>query len=474
MTSGERLNLIVFDSWNVLYWHANEPTAAGCGFVLCLQHARLEDVGKGGGSIESRIPGFYRLTAAERLREVQARVGLTEQEAAVLMGSEGLHVAQADRMSENVVGTFGLPLGVAVNFLVNGRDHLVPMAIEEPSVVAGASHAAKLVREGGGFEAEVSSSLMIGQIQVLRLDDLEDSRLRLLAERERLLAVANEQDPVLVSMGGGARELYIRLFPETPAGPTLVLHLILDCRDAMGANAINTAVEAIAPLVAEITGGQVLLRILSNLADKRLARARATVPAEVLGVDGLEGPEVVKRIVQAYALATVDPYRAATHNKGIMNGIDAVLIATGNDWRAVEAGAHAYAARSGRYTSLSAWDADSDGNLAGMLELPLAIGTVGGATRVHPGAGVALKVLGVATAQELAEVIVAVGLAQNLAALRALGTEGIQRGHMELHARSMAIAAGAQGDMVDLVAARMVAESAIRLDRAEELIQTMS
>ncbi len=390
------------------------------------------------------------------------------------MGSEGLDVAQADRMSENVVGTFGLPLGVAVNFLVNGRDHLVPMAIEEPSVVAGASHAAKLVREAGGFEAEVSSSLMIGQIQVLRLDDLEDSRLRLLAERERLLAVANEQDPVLVGKGGGARELDIRLFPETPAGPTLVLHLTLDCRDAMGANAVNTAVEAIAPLVGEITGGQVVLRILSNLADKRLARAQATVPAEVLGVDGLEGPEVVERILQAYALATVDPYRAATHNKGIMNGIDAVLIATGNDWRAVEAGAHAYAARSGQYSSLSAWDADSDGNLEGMLELPLAVGTVGGATRVHPAAGVALKVLGVRTAEELAEVIVAVGLAQNLAALRALATEGIQRGHMELHARSMAIAAGAQGEMVDQVAARMVAESTIRLDRAEELVEKMS
>ncbi len=390
------------------------------------------------------------------------------------MSSEGLEVAQADRMSENVVGTFGLPLGVAVNFLVNDRDYLVPMAIEEPSVVAGASHAAKLVREGGGFEAEVSSSLMIGQIQVLRLDDLEGARRRLLVEQERLLALANEQDPVLVSMGGGARELEIRLFPETPAGPALVLHLILDCRDAMGANAVNTAVEAIAPLVAEITGGQVVLRILSNLADKRLARARATVPAGVLGVDGLEGPEVVRRIVQAYSLAAVDPYRAATHNKGIMNGIDAVLIATGNDWRAVEAGAHAYAARSGQYTSLSTWDADSDGNLVGMLELPLAVGTVGGATRVHPGAGVALKVLGVGTAQELAEVIVAVGLAQNLAALRALATEGIQRGHMELHARSIAIAAGAQGDMVDQVAARMVAESAIRSDRAEELVQEMS
>ena len=427
-----------------------------------------------GSSVLSRIPGFYKLAPAERLREVQVRAGLTEKEAAILMGSKGLDVAQADRMSENVVGTYGLPVGIAVNLLINGRDYLVPMAIEEPSVVAAASHAAKLVREGGGFQADASSSLMIGQIQVLGLDDLEGSRRRLLAERERLLAVANEQDPVLVSIGGGARELETRLFPETPAGPMLVLHLIMDCRDAMGANAINTAVEAMAPLVEEITGGQVLLRILSNLADKRLARARATVPADVLAVDGLEGREVVRRVVQAYALAAVDPYRAATHNKGIMNGVDAVLIATGNDWRAAEAGAHAYAARSGQYTSLSTWEADADGNLAGTLELPLAVGTVGGATRVHPGARVALKVLGVDTAQELAEVIVVVGLAQNLAALRALATEGIQRGHMELHARSMAIAAGARGDVVDLVAARMVAESAIRLDRAEELVQEMS
>jgi hydroxymethylglutaryl-CoA reductase len=426
------------------------------------------------GSVLSRIPGFYELPPAERLREVQVRAGLTEEEAAILTGSKGLDVAQADRMSENVVGTYGLPVGIAVNFLISGRDYLVPMAIEEPSVVAAASHAAKLVREGGGFQADVSSSLMIGQIQVLGLDDLEGARHRLLAEREKLLAVANEQDPVLVSIGGGARELETRLFPETPAGPMLVLHLIMDCRDAMGANAINTAVEAMAPLVEEITGGQVLLRILSNLADKRLARARATVPAGVLAVDGLEGREVVRRIVQAFALAAVDPYRAATHNKGIMNGIDAVLIATGNDWRAAEAGAHAYAARSGQYTSLSTWEANTDGNLVGTLELPLAVGTVGGATRVHPGARVALKVLGVDTALELAGVIVAVGLAQNLAALRALATEGIQRGHMELHARSMAIAAGARGDVVDLVAARMVAESAIRIDRAEELIQEMS
>ena len=424
--------------------------------------------------ILSRIPGFYKLNPAERLREIQLRAGLTEEEAAVLSGSMGLDVAQADRMSENVVGVFGLPLGIAVNFQVNGRDRLVPMAIEEPSVVAAASHAAKLVREGGGFAAEASDSLMIGQIQVLGLVDPDEAGDRLLAAREMLLSVANEQDPMLVELGGGARDLEVRALPDTLAGPMLVVHLIYDCRDAMGANSINTAVEALAPLVEEITGGQVLLRILSNLADKRLARARAVVPAQALTTDGVSGPEVARRIVKSYALAEVDPYRAATHNKGIMNGIDAVLMATGNDWRAVEAGAHAYAARFGHYGSLSTWETDAEGNLVGTLELPLAVGIVGGATKTHPAARVALKVLAVTSARELAEVIVSVGLAQNLAALRALATEGIQRGHMELHARSVAMAAGAAGELVDRVAGRMVDEGTIRLDKAEELVREMS
>jgi len=424
--------------------------------------------------ILSRIPGFYKLNPAERLREIQLRAGLTEEEAAVLSGSMGLDVAQADRMSENVVGVFGLPLGIAVNFLINGRDRLVPMAIEEPSVVAAASHAAKLVREGGGFAAEASDSLMIGQIQVLGLVDPDEAGDRLLAAREMLLSVANEQDPMLVELGGGARDLEVRALPDTLAGPMLVVHLIYDCRDAMGANSINTAVEALAPLVEEITGGQVLLRILSNLADKRLARARAVVPAQALTTDGVSGPEVARRIVKSYALAEVDPYRAATHNKGIMNGIDAVLMATGNDWRAVEAGAHAYAARFGHYGSLSTWETDAEGNLVGTLELPLAVGIVGGATKAHPAARVALKVLAVTSARELAEVIVSVGLAQNLAALRALATEGIQRGHMELHARSVAMAAGAAGELVDRVAGRMVDEGTIRLDKAEELVREMS
>lgn len=430
--------------------------------------------GSRGAPIGSRIPGFYKLNTTERVKEIQVRAGLTDEEVAALQGAKGLELSQADRMSENVVGIFGLPLGIAVNFLINGRDYLVPMAIEEPSVVAGASHAAKLVREGGGFTAEASEPLMIGQIQVLGLRDPDKARTRLLAERGALLVVADEQDPILVELGGGARDLEVRIIRQTMVGPMLVVHLMYDCQDAMGANSVNRAVEALAPLVEQITGGRVVLRILSNLADRRVARSQAVVPAEALGFNDLEGHEVAKRIVQGYALAVADPYRAATHNKGIMNGIDAVLVATGNDWRAVEAGAHAYAARSGRYESLSRWRTEPEGSLVGSLELPMALGVVGGATKVHPAARVALKVLGVESARELAEVVVAVGLAQNLAALRALATEGIQRGHMELHARSMAIAAGAQGDLVDQVADRMVAESAVRLDRAEELVKKMS
>ena len=419
----------------------------------------------------SRLSGFYRHSPDERLRIVAQWADLTEDEIAILR--RGLSVAQGDKMIENVVATHALPLGIAVNFLINGRDYLIPMAIEEPSVVAGASYAAKLARAGGGFWTESTEPEMIGQIQVVGVDDLHAARERLLAARERLLSLANEQDPVIVRLGGGARDLEVRILEETPAGPMLILHLIYDCRDAMGANTVNTACEALAPLVEEISGGRVRLRILSNLADRRLARARTVIPAEVLArpEDGFSGEEVAQGIVEAWAFAASDPYRAATHNKGIMNGIDAVAIATGNDWRAVEAGAHAYAARSGHYTSLTRWERDGEGNLVGSIELPLAVGIVGGATRAHPTARLALKILGVKTARELSEVMAAVGLAQNLAALRALAAEGIQRGHMRLHARQVAIAAGATGELVDRVAARLVAERQIRLDRAEEILQ---
>jgi hydroxymethylglutaryl-CoA reductase len=421
----------------------------------------------------SRLPGFYELNLEERARRIAELAGLTPEEAQVLTGAAGLSASQADQMVENVVGTYALPLGIAVNFLINGRDYLIPMAIEEPSVVAGASFAARLAREGGGFEAHTTEPEMIAQIQVLDLADLESARFKLLAARRRIFALADEVDPVVTRLGGGARDLEVRLFPESPAGPMLVVHLAFDCRDAMGANTVNTIAERLAPVVEEISGGRVNLRILSNLADRRLARARAVVPAAALTTPDFAGELVVERIVEAYALAAVDPYRAATHNKGIMNGIDAVVIATGNDWRAVEAGAHAYAARSGRYTSLSHWAKDAAGNLVGTLELPLALGTVGGATRVHPTARLALKLLGVASARELAEVVVAVGLAQNLAAIRALATEGIQKGHMSLHARQIAMAAGAAGSEVEIIARQLVAERTIRGDRAAELLAAL-
>ncbi len=421
----------------------------------------------------SRLPKFYDLSLAERVTRVREWAGLTSDEMATLRGDEGLKPAQADHMIENVVGTHALPLGIATNFLINGRDYLIPMAVEESSVVAGASYAARLVREGGGFLTTSTEPLMIAQIQILDVADPWAARFDLLAAKERVLAVANETDPVIVGLGGGARDLEVRVIPESPVGPMLVAHLIYDCRDAMGANAVNTAAEVLAPLVEEITGGRVRLRIISNLADRRLARAKAMVPAEALAFEGFSGEEVVEGIIEAYALATVDPYRAATHNKGIMNGIDAVVVATGNDWRAIEAGAHAYAARTGRYTSLSTWGRNEKGDLVGTLELPLAVGIVGGATRVHPTAQVALKILRVRTAHELAEVIAAVGLAQNLAAIRALATEGIQRGHMELHARQVAIAAGASGELIQKVADRLVAERVIRPDRAAEVLREL-
>ena len=425
----------------------------------------------------SRLTGFYKQPLDERIERIVQWAELTTDEVSILR--DAMELGRADRMIENVVGLHSLPLGIAVNFLVNGRDVLVPMAIEEPSVVAGASYAAKLAHAGGGFQASTTPPEMIGQIQVLDVADLESARSGLLAARQDLLAQANESDPVIVGLGGGARDLEVRVLEDTAVGPMLVVHLVFDCLDAMGANAINTACEALAPKMEQITGGRVLLRILSNLADRRLARARCVVPVDALATEDFSGEQVARGIVEAWAFAAADPYRAATHNKGIMNGVDAVVIATGNDWRAVEAGAHAYAARSGCYTSLSTWGWDaggspaSRGNLIGELEMPLALGIVGGATRAHPGAQVALKILGVSSARELAEIVVSVGLAQNLAAIRALATEGIQRGHMRLHARQVAISAGAREDEVDLVVQRMAAEGVIRSDKAEAVLDEM-
>ena len=417
----------------------------------------------------SRLSGFYDLTVQERLDRIAAWAGLDDEERAVLAGA-GLDLERADQMIENVVGLHALPLGIGANFLVNGRDYLVPMVIEEPSVVAAASFMALIVRQAGGFSSHTTDPVMIGQIQILDVPEPWAARFRLLEQKDRLLDLANQTDPVVLSLHGGARDVEVRVLAETPLGPMLILHLLYDTRDAMGANTLNTAAEALAPLVEEISGGRVHLRILSNLADRRLARAMCAIPPHLLGFGDYAGEQVVRSIVEAHLFAALDPYRAATHNKGIMNGIDAVALACGQDWRAVEAGAHAYAARGGSYAPLSTWSEDESGNLVGTLELPLAVGTVGGATRVHPGTRLALKILGVQTARELAEVMAAVGLAQNLGALRALATEGIQRGHMALHARQVAIAAGAAGDEVPAVAARLVCEEAVRLDRAQQIL----
>jgi len=377
-------------------------------------------------------------------------------------------------MIENVIGTFSLPLGIARNFRVNGRDIPIPMVVEEPSIVAGASFMAKLALGNGGFFAHSTAPEMIGQIQVLDLDDPPSARMKLLAHEDALLAEAAEVDLILMKLGGGPKDLEVRIIEESPIGPFLVVHLIYDVRDAMGANAVNTAVERLALTIEGITKGRVLLRILTNLADRRLARAWVTIRTQDLAFDNFSGEEVRDGIIEAWSFAVSDPYRAATHNKGIMNGVDPIVIATGNDWRAIEAGAHAYAARFSTYTSLSTWGKDAKGDLVGTLEMPMAVGTVGGATHVHPAAEANLRMMGIQSASELAEVIVAVGLAQNLAALRALATEGIQRGHMSLHARQVAIAAGAEGAQIDQLAARLVAEKTIGVDRAKIILAEWS
>jgi hydroxymethylglutaryl-CoA reductase len=418
-------------------------------------------------SKSSLTSGFYKLSLKKRLEFVKEFAGLTDEECALLQNTGSLPLDLADRMIENVVGAIPIPLGIAVNFLINKCDYLIPMAIEEPSVVAAASYAAKMAREGGGFYTSSASPIMIGQIQVVAVKDPHAARMRVIQAKEEILKKANEQDPVLVSAGGGARDLDAKVI-HTTQGPMLINELHVDCRDAMGANAVNTMAEAVAPMIERITGGRVYLRIISNLATKRLAKAWCIVPKEAVG-----GEEIVDGILNAYAFAATDPYRAATHNKGILNGIIAGVIATCNDHRAIEAGAHAYAARNGHYTTLSTWEKNEKGDLVGSIELPMAVGLIGGAVRTHPIARIAIKILGVKTANELAEVLAAVGLAQNLGALRALVHEGIQRGHMSLHARNIAVAAGATGELIDSVAERMVEERKIRMDRAKELIEQL-
>ncbi len=414
----------------------------------------------------SRISGFYKLPASDRLRMVAENAGLSEEEVEAI-AKQGLSLDQADKMVENVVGLFQIPLGVATNFLIDGREVLIPMATEEPSVIAAASNGARMALAGGGFVTSSTRPVMRALIQVTGVEDPHGVRLAVLARTEEIAARANEKDPMLVRYGGGVVGVEANVV-STRKGPMVVVHLLVDCRDAMGANAVNTMAEALAPFVEEITGGKVYLRIISNLADLRLARARAVFKAEEIG-----GPEVVDAIVLTSALAESDPYRAATHNKGIMNGVTAVTMASGNDTRAIEAGAHSYAARGGTYRSLSVYEKNGDGDLVGTIELPVAVGTIGGATRVHPVARANMKILGLKSADDLGRILASVGLAQNFAALRALATEGIQRGHMSLHAQNVAVQAGAEGNEIEAVAAKMAAEKNINVDRAKEILSEM-
>jgi hydroxymethylglutaryl-CoA reductase len=415
----------------------------------------------------SRIEGFYKMPMEERLKIVREFGQLTDEEALALSGLGGIDPTVPDRMVENAVGSFPVPLGVAANFRINGREYLVPMAIEEPSVIAAASNAAKMALPGGGFTASSTPPIMIGQIQVTGLKDPNGSKMHILHRKEELVTLANEQDPMLIKVGGGAKDIEVRVI-DSQTGPQVVVHLLVDVRDAMGANAVNTMAEAIAPKLEEITGGRVYLRILSNLAIYRLARARALWKKEAIG-----GEDVVDGIVEAYSLADADPFRCTTHNKGIMNGIDAVMLATGNDTRAIEAGAHSYASLRGRYKPLSTFEKTAGGDLTGTIELPMAVGLIGGATKTHPTARACIKLLNVKSASELGEVAAAVGLAQNFAALRALATVGIQKGHMSLHARNIVASVGCPPDLADEAVMILVSEKKIRMDRAAEVVEEL-
>lgn len=416
-------------------------------------------------SRSSRIEGFYKLPLEERLKIIAKWADLSEEEVKTLSNFGNLPQDIAVRMIENVIGGMTYPFAVAVNFLINGRDYIVPMVIEEPSVVAAASNAAKMLRYDKGIIAEAGPQEMIGQIHLVNITEPYAKITKIIEHKQEILEYAAQQDPVLLKLGGGPRDLEVRVV-ETKKGPTIIVHLIVDVRDAMGANTVNTMAEAIAPLLEKITGGEARLRIISNYATRRIVKAWTKTP-----VDNVGGLDIAKKIEEASILAEADPYRAVTHNKGIMNGIIAVALATAQDHRAIEAGAHAYACRTGVYKPLSTWEVDTEGFLNGYLELPLQVGVVGGATRVHPIAKIALKILGVNSAKELSEIMAAVGLAQNLAALRALVTEGIQRGHMKLHAKNLAIMAGATGDLIDRVVEKMIRDGKIRYDYAKELVE---
>ncbi len=413
----------------------------------------------------SSYSGFFKLDTEARMREVAEFAGLSIAEQEVLRSADSLDMDKADHMVENVIGRFALPMGVAINFIINGKDVVIPMVTEEPSVIAACSNAAKMARAAGGFTASTSGNIMIAQIQMLRVPAPFAAKSMILEKKEEILRICNEKDPVLVSFGGGAKDVEVRII-DSAEGPMVIVHLLVDTLDAMGANAVNTMAETVSPYIEELTGGIAELRILSNLADRRVVRARATWKKEAVG-----GVEVVEKILSAYAFAAADPYRAATHNKGIMNGIIPVVLATGNDTRAIESGAHAYAARNGRYTSLTTWEKNAEGDLVGCIEMPMAVGLVGGATKIHPSAQTAVKILDVKTAAELGQIIASAGLANNLAAMKALATEGIQRGHMSLHARNLASTVGAKGETLEKIVKQMVAEKNVRIEYAAALFE---
>lgn len=415
---------------------------------------------------KSNYSGFYKLSVEERLDEVVKFANLDKEDIENIKNTDALDISKADNMVENVIGRFTLPMGVALNFKINDKDYIIPMVSEEASVIAAASNAAKLARSSGGFYTSNTGSIMIAQIQIVGVKDVNYTRMVIYENKERILKICNDKDPVLVKFGGGALDIDVRVI-ETNFENMVILHLKVNTLDAMGANAVNTMAEAVAPFIETITGGTVYLRILSNLAIERLVRARTKIKKEELG-----GEEVVDKIILAYTFAEADPFRATTHNKGIMNGISAVVLATGNDTRAIEAGAHAYASITGSYKPLTKWEKDNNGDLVGTIELPLALGLVGGATKIHPTAKTVVKILGVKSATELGEIVASVGLAQNLAAIKALATEGIQRGHMSLHAKNIASVAGAKGEELDRIVKKMIEDKNINLEYAKSLLES--
>lgn len=417
--------------------------------------------------INSKISGFYKLSIEERQKLLTELYDLNKEEEELLKNLGYFTSTQLDTIIENVVGSYNLPIGIACNFKINNKDYLVPMVIEEPSVIAAASNSAKFARKHGGFYSDKVKSVMISQIQITQLNNLKSAKEQLISHKKEIIERANEQDPVLKKLGGGAFDIEIREI-STRKGKMLIVHLLVDVLDAMGANVVNTMAEAVSPYIEKLSKGIVYLRIVSNLATHRTAKSRATFDKELLG-----GEEVVEGIMNAYEFALADPYRATTHNKGIMNGIISLTLATGNDTRAIEAGAHAYAALSGQYKPLTKFDIDSNGNLLGEIEIPLALGIIGGMTKIHPMARLALKILDVKNAEELCQVAAAVGLAQNVAALRALASEGIQKGHMALHSRNIAKLAGVPDDLIDKVAKKLVDDNKVRVDYAKEILENI-